>query len=111
MPQEDNASEKSSAFDLPGAGYRRRDVDVVKGAFSSLQGSKGAIVERIRGLRAELEDSLRARLKIETDLKDSNRQLAEATERIRELEAELASLKGDLGTAQTMLDEIDKTLH
>jgi chromosome segregation ATPase len=110
MPQEENES-GGGAFGEPGAGSRRRDVDLVKNAFSSLQGSKETILERIKGMRAELEDSLRARLKLEADLKDANRELAESRERVRELEAELSSLKGELGTAKTMLDEIDKSIH
>lgn len=111
MPQEGASSDNANVFDLPGAGHRRRDVDVVKRAFTSLQSSKGTVLERIRGLRVELEDSLRARLKIEAELKDSTRELEESREKIRRLEAELSALKGDLGTAQTMLDEIDRTLH
>jgi chromosome segregation ATPase len=113
MPQEENGSGSADdgVLDLVGAGRRRRDVDSVKSAFKALEGSKGTVLERIKSLRRELEDSMRARLRVEADLKDTNHQLAESREKIRELEAELASLKGELGTARSMLDEIDKTLH
>ena len=113
MPQEEYTSTGVGAR-APGSsvhGHRRRDVDVVKGAFQALEGSKEAVLERIRGLRAEVDDNLRGRLQTETDLKDTSRQLAESRERIRELETELAALKGELNTAKTMLDEIDQSLH
>jgi chromosome segregation ATPase len=112
MSQEEAASGTAGAgaLDEPHVGYRRREVDVAREAFQSLDGSKDVILDRIRGLRSELEDSLRARLQTEADLKDANRRLADSNERIRELEEEMESLKDELETAKTMLDEIDRSL-
>lgn len=86
------------------------NIKALRAVFRRMEDSKDRVVSGIQRLNRTSEEALREKENTDNRLEEALEQLADARQKIRELEGELSTLKREFGTAAELLNKLDETI-
>lgn len=92
------------------AGTDRIEIKDLRAAFRKMEDAKEYLIKRVSALRRESDDNIQTMAQAELQMGRAQHETTESNKRMRTLEEEVSSLRAELNTAKTLLEEIDKTL-